>query len=274
MENIVVDIQEVSYSYDGKSEALNRVSLKVREGSYVSIIGHNGSGKSTLAKLIMGLLAPKKTGAIRLFGMELNEKNLAILRPMLGIVFQNPDNQFIGSTVADDIAFGLENRQVPSLKMNELVGEFAKKVGMENFLDKEPTNLSGGQKQRVAIAGVLAMQPRLIIFDESTSMLDPKGKKEIREIIKLMKEENPFLTILSITHDIEDTLFSDQIIVLNEGKVVLQGTPKEVYAHQQELLEIDLDVPFIYKLIEGLTALGYSVSEATSLEEIGAIVCQ
>ena len=158
----------------------------MNKGEYVAIIGHNGSGKSTLAKLIIGLLEAQK-GTIKVFDQVLNEENLYAIRSKVGIVFQNPDNQFTGSTVADDIAFGLENHEVPHEQMDDIISKYARIVNMEEFLDKEPTSLSGGQKQRVAIAGVLAMHPDLIIFDEATAMLDPKGKSEIKNVIKKIK---------------------------------------------------------------------------------------
>lgn len=173
----VLKIKDLSFAYTKEKETIKKVSFSIEEGKYVSIIGHNGSGKSTIAKLILGLL-DKKSGSIQIFDMELNEKTVGSIRQLVGIVFQNPDNQFIGATVRDDIAFGLENRQVPHADMDSIIDEFAKTVNMEEFLDKEPSSLSGGQKQRVAIAGVLAMHPKMIIFDEATAMLDPKGKEK------------------------------------------------------------------------------------------------
>ena len=192
-----LQIKDLKFSYDSKTIIFGGLSFCVEEGEYVSLIGHNGSGKSTLAKLIIGLLEAKG-GEIKVFDKVLNLENIYSIRKNVGIIFQNPDNQFIGSTVEDDIAFGLENHNVPTFEMDKIILEYASKVGMEEFLKKEPTSLSGGQKQRVAIAGVLAMHPRLIIMDESTSMLDPKGKKEIRDLIVKLRKENPSLTILLI----------------------------------------------------------------------------
>ena len=171
----LIEVRDLVYSYDNEHNAVEGVSFDIKEGDYVTIIGHNGSGKSTLAKLMAGLLEAK-SGTIVIDDLLLNEENLYKIREKLGIVFQNPDNQFIGSTVRDDIAFGLENHQVPTEKMDDIIMEYATKVGLARYLEKEPTALSGGQKQRVAIAGVLAMHPSIIIFDEATSMLDPKGK--------------------------------------------------------------------------------------------------
>ena len=172
----LIEVKNVSFSYNETKKAVDDVSFEVEQGSYVTIIGHNGSGKSTLAKLIAGLL-PIKEGKIIIDGLEVNEENIGKIRTKLGIVFQNPDNQFIGSTVKDDIAFGLENKQVKQEDMDGIINEYADKVGLHDFLNYEPQNLSGGQKQRVAIAGILAMKPSILIFDEATSMLDPKGKK-------------------------------------------------------------------------------------------------
>ena len=196
----LLTVKDLSFSYSQEENVLNGVSFVVEKGTYISLIGHNGSGKSTIAKLLAGLLEAK-SGSIKAFDLEYNRKNIRKIRSRIGIVFQNPDNQFICASVKDDIAFGLENRQVDPAKMNEIILEYARKVNMEEFLDKEPENLSGGQKQRVAIAGVLAMKPDILILDEATAMLDPKGKKEINDVIKNLRTENKDLTIISITHD-------------------------------------------------------------------------
>jgi len=269
----LLSIKNLSFSYDGHIDVLKNVNLDIEAGSYVSIIGHNGSGKSTLAKLIVGLIEAKR-GEIFLFDQLLSPKTINDLRPRLGIVFQNPDNQFIGATVADDIAFGLENRQVPHADMQPLIDEFAAKVKMTDFLDKEPSNLSGGQKQRVAIAGVLAMKPELIIMDEATAMLDPKGKREIRDIAIEMKKHDPNLTIVSITHDIEEAYRSDEIIVLNEGTIALRGKPEEVFSKRDELRAIDLDIPFVMKMKEALEKEGVNVTSAKSIKQLAAILCR
>ena len=268
----LLEIKNLVYSYDETSNAIDHVDLSLNEGQYVTIIGHNGSGKSTLAKLILGLLEPKE-GEIEVFGEPLNAKNVLKIRQKVGIVFQNPDNQFIGSTVRDDIAFGLENRCIPQAEMDDLNVEFAKKVGMENYLDKEPTNLSGGQKQRVAIAGVLAMHPQMIIFDEATVMLDPKGRNEIRNLILAMRKENPNLTILSITHDVEEATQADEVIVMNHGKVFAQGKPHEVFAKVEELKKINLRAPFLLELQLELSKRGVAVEHTFDFEEMVVNVC-
>jgi energy-coupling factor transport system ATP-binding protein len=242
-----IKISNLKFAYDKETNIFSNLSFNVLKGEYVAIIGHNGSGKSTLAKLIIGLLEAQE-GTIEIFGQVLNEDSVYDIRKQVGIIFQNPDNQFTGSTVADDIAFGLENHQVPHDQMEGIIQEYASKVGMIDFLKKEPTSLSGGQKQRVAIAGVLAMQPSLVIMDEATAMLDPKGKKEIRDLVKEIRKSNPDLTILSITHDIEEAYDSDRIIVINKGDILYNDCPNEVFKHEEKLLEINLDIPFAHKL--------------------------
>lgn len=245
----LIEVQNVSFAYNENArKAIDDVSFSVEQGSYVTVIGHNGSGKSTLAKLIAGLL-PVKEGKILVAGKEVNEENIAEIRTRLGIVFQNPDNQFIGSTVKDDIAFGLENKLVPSKDMEAIIREYAEKVGLTSFLNYEPQNLSGGQKQRVAIAGILAMKPEIIIFDEATSMLDPKGKKEIKKLMYELAEGDD-ITIISITHDIEEVLQSDDCIVLSKGKLFMHDVPKNIFANAEKLRQIELDVPFIEKVRE------------------------
>lgn len=268
-----LEINDLSFSYDNKVDAIHSIQLTIEAGKYVAIVGHNGSGKSTLAKLILGLLE-KKEGKIIVFGQEVNEKNIDTIRQEIGIVFQNPDNQFVGSTVREDIAFGLENRCIPYEEMEARIHEFAKKVQMEEFLDKEPSNLSGGQKQRVAIAGVLAMHPKMIIFDEATAMLDPRGKKEIREVIEEMRKENPDLTILSITHDMEEASKADEVIILSHGKKVLQGNASEVLSHTDILQNLNLKLPFLSELYVELMENGVKLEEAHSFDEMVVNVCQ
>lgn len=272
MNNEALVVKHLTYSYDKEKDVVNDVSLTIKKGTYVSIIGHNGSGKSTFAKLIAGLLEAQG-GEIYVFDRLLNEANLAAIRYDLGIVFQNPDNQFIGSTVRDDIAFGLENRQVDPKDMDAIIEKYAHEVNMSAFLDKEPTNLSGGQKQRVAIAGVLALNPKIVILDEATAMLDPRGKREIGEIVKRMKKENKDLTVISITHDIEETLHSDEIVVFNEGKIILQGTPSEVFEHADVLQSISLDIPFIYRLKQALSERGID-AKSEDLESLAGELWQ
>lgn len=268
-----IEVNRLTFAYGSGPDVLKDLSFKVEEGSYVSIIGHNGSGKSTLAKLIIGLLTPK-SGVINVLGEQLNENTVNNIRKKIGIVFQNPDNQFIASTVEDDIAFGLENRNVPPKEMKETVIEFAKRVGMIDFLDKEPSALSGGQKQRVAIAGVLAMNPQIIIFDEATSMLDPKGRKEIRQLILQMRAENPKLTVLSITHDVEEAYQSDHVVVLNSGHVILSDSPKNVFENDATLNKIGLTTPIVFSLCKKFKEKGIDCSNVKTLEQLVEKICQ
>lgn len=240
-----IEVENVSFAYNQETDALAGVSFAVKRGSYTSLIGHNGSGKSTIAKLIAGLLVAK-SGSIRVAGKTMNEENISEIRRHIGIVFQNPDNQFIGSSVRDDIAFGLENYQVPQEEILPIVEHYATLVEMSSFLEREPEKLSGGQKQRVAIAGVLAMQPQILILDEATSMLDPRGKEEVNQLIRKLHQDRPEMTILSITHDIEEAAQSDDVIVMNKGKVVLAGKPEQVFKKEKQLQAIGLDVPLFH----------------------------
>lgn len=267
-----IKVKDLSYSYDGENFAVKNVSFNINKGSYTTIIGHNGSGKSTIAKLLIGLLE-KNSGSIIVEDLELNMQNIYKIRNKVGIVFQNPDNQFIGSTVRDDIAFGLENHCVPQEQMDAIIDEFAKKVNMTDFLDSEPTHLSGGQKQRVAIAGVLAMHPDIIIFDESTSMLDPQGKDEIKKFIYQLHQDKQ-LTIISITHDIEEVSISDDVIVMNDGQVVMHGKPQDILINDKQLVEIKLDVPFSVKLSLALANKGIKIDKQLSLEKVVDEICQ
>ncbi len=238
----MIKVEDLSFSYNASDEALKKVNLEIPKGAWVSILGHNGSGKSTLSKCMVGLLAPT-SGSITIDDLLLNDENLPKIRRMIGIVFQNPDNQFVGVTVKHDIAFGLENQCIPHDEMAEKIMHYAKLVGMEDYLSKEPHQLSGGQKQRVAIAGALAMEQDILILDEATSMLDPEGTHEIIELIKrLNKELNK--TIVTITHDLSFAAQSDYLIVLKDGEVILKGTPKEVFKEEALLKSSHLELPF------------------------------
>lgn len=262
----LIEVKNLTYSYDGKTNAVDDVTFNIEKGDYVTVIGHNGSGKSTLAKLLAGLLE-SKSGKVIIDSLELNEDNIYKIREKLGIVFQNPDNQFIGSTVEDDIAFGLENHQVPSKDMKEIIEEYAKRTGLEDYLKKEPTALSGGQKQRVAIAGVLAMHPNIIIFDEATSMLDPKGKRDIKALINDLHKNKDF-TIVSITHDIEEVLHSDDCIVMNKGKMFDHDTPEKIFSDPERLRKIDLDIPFDLKIVEEFKKCGVKLKSKTQSDMV------
>ena len=268
----IIDVDKLTFSYDEKTDAVHEVSFSIEKGQYCTIVGHNGSGKSTVAKLLTGLLE-KKSGSIVIDGLELNIENLRKIRNKIGIVFQNPDNQFIGSTVRDDIAFGLENHCIEQVEMDPIIEEFSNRVGMHDYLNSEPTRLSGGQKQRVAIAGVLAMHPDIIIFDEATSMLDPQGKDEIKKVIMdLHKERN--LTILSITHDIDEVTTSDYVLVMDEGQIILKGTPEEVFKKEEKLKETQFDLPYSMKLAKELDKLGVHIKDRMTMEGMVDELCQ
>ena len=266
-------IKNLFYSYDSNNKVVDDVSLSIKKGSYVALLGHNGSGKSTLAKLIVGLL-PADSGTVVVSDLELNEQNLTAIRNKAAIVFQNPDNQFIGITVEDDIAFSLENRNMEREKMQELVLQYAEKVGMKEFLNKEPAYLSGGQKQRVAIADALVINPEILILDEATSMLDPRGKKDIWKLINKMREENPDLTVISITHDVEEAYFSDEIVLLEKGKVVKQDTPINLFSNEDIVSQYALDVPFEIQIRKELIKNGHQLNnEKGILNDALEILC-
>lgn len=267
-----VNVKNLVFSYTEERETIKDISFAIPKGSYTTIIGHNGSGKSTIAKLLIGLLEAR-SGTIQILGQTLNEETVYTIRDHVGIVFQNPDNQFIGSTVADDIAFGLENHCVPQENMQEIIERSAAKVGMSAYLDSEPTNLSGGQKQRVAIAGILAIEPDIIIFDESTSMLDPQGKKSINEQIRKLHEQKN-VTIISITHDMEEVAQSEYVIVLRDGQVEMSGRPMEIFRQEKRLKEMKLDVPFALKFSDLLRKEGVEIERECTLEGVVQQLCQ
>lgn len=262
-----IEFRDVKFHYDNsenKENVINDLSFIINPGEMVAILGHNGSGKSTIAKLMMGLLSPSQ-GQIILDDIEINENKISEdeidqLHSKMGIIFQNPDNQFVGVTVEDDIAFGLENHQIPLEEMIERIHKYAKLVNMEEYLKSNPEDLSGGQKQRVAIAGVLAMNTEVIIFDESTSMLDPKGTREIIDMIKLLKSEYN-KTIITITHNLEEATFADRVIVLNNGSIVLDGTPEEVLKEKNILEASGLKLLDSLALIEDLKNKNFSNKE-------------
>ncbi|WP_050613658.1 energy-coupling factor ABC transporter ATP-binding protein [Bacillus testis] len=260
MSEKLVSVNQVSFTYEGQDHpALNNVSFSIQKGEWLAIVGHNGSGKSTLAKLLNGLQFPG-TGQIQVKEHILSEETIWDVRKEIGMVFQNPDNQFVGSTVQDDVAFGLENYGIPRDIMVKRVHWALEKVNMQAFLDQEPHHLSGGQKQRVAIASVLALQPSIIILDEATSMLDPKGREEVLETVRELKQDQD-LTVISITHDLDEAARADRIIVMNGGQVYREGSPQEIFRLDQELTAIGLDSPFSIKLSQALANLGVPLSD-------------
>jgi energy-coupling factor transport system ATP-binding protein len=262
----IVQIENVSFKYDLQEDyALNHVSLNIYKGEWLAIVGHNGSGKSTLAKLLNGLQFAEK-GTILIDGTPLSEETVWDTRKFVGMVFQNPDNQFVGSTVQDDVAFGLENHGIPREEMVIRVQETLEQVKMSQFLLQEPHHLSGGQKQRVAIASVLALKPAIIILDEATSMLDPKGREQVLETIREIKGDHE-LTVVSITHDLEEAAKADRIIVMNRGQVYREGTPNEIFQLEEELVALGLDIPFSVKMSKKLKELGVTLDKHHLSEE-------
>lgn len=254
----ILSFNNVTFSYTPDQPELRKavedITFSVKKGEWIAVVGHNGSGKSTMAKMMSGLLFPA-SGEVRFMKDVLTEENLWQTRSQVGLVFQNPDNQFVGATVQDDVAFSLENNGVPYEEMIVRVQESLEQVKMENFINHEPHHLSGGQKQRVAIAGALAMHPKLLILDEATSMLDPQGRDEVLQTVQNLQEKIG-LTVLSITHDLEEAILADRIIFMNDGKKFAEGTPSEIFALGDKLLEFGLDLPFAMKMTKLLQAEG------------------
>lgn len=272
-----IDVKNLSYAYSKEGDKpvciLNDLSFSINKGEYVSIIGHNGSGKSTLMKLLIGLFEPL-SGEIYIMEEKMDEKSIDRLRLNLGIVFQNPDNQFIGATVKDDIAFGLENHCVPHLEMDPIILEYAKKVGMDKYLDKEPSALSGGQKQRVALASALCMKPNILLLDEATAMLDPKGRREIIDLAHKMKKDNPDMTIISVTHHMDEAYLSDRVIVLNKGQILLDNTPEKVFENEEVIKRIGLDLPFNIALNKALKNASFDIEIDDEESEVINKLCR
>ena len=263
----IIELEDIHYRYheDDARQALAGVSLEIRRGEWLAIIGHNGSGKSTLAKVMNGLIEAN-TGSVVVNGKTLTEETVFDARRTVGMVFQNPDNQFVGTTVEDDIAFGLENIGLPREEMLERVTKVLEMVKMSEFRTKEPARLSGGQKQRVAIAGVTALEPEVIILDEATSMLDPKGRLEVISTIQKLHKEKK-ITVISITHDLDEAAQADRVVLMEQGQIQQIGTPKEIFKLGSKLVEKGLDVPFAEKLIEALRERGINIPEEYLDEE-------
>ncbi|WP_281659546.1 energy-coupling factor ABC transporter ATP-binding protein [Halobacillus sp. Cin3] len=254
-----VEFRNVSFRYqEDMPWVLRDVSFTIGPDEWVAVIGHNGSGKSTIAKLMNGLLFPQE-GEILVDGMPVNEETIWDVRKQVGMVFQNPDNQFVGTTVKDDVAFGMENHGMPRELMLERIKESLSAVGMSDYEQQEPHRLSGGQKQRVAIASVLAVSPKFIILDEATAMLDPKGRKEIMNTVHRVQEERD-LSLITITHDLHEVTQSSRVIVMNKGEVWMQGSPRDVFSKKEHLQEIGLDTPFVSKLADHLKAEGVALT--------------
>lgn len=265
MENII-EVRNLKYKYDSESEnyTLNDVSFQVKKGEWLSIVGHNGSGKSTTVRLIDGLLEAE-SGDIIISGDKLTVENVWEKRRQIGMVFQNPDNQFVGATVEDDVAFGLENQGLDYNLMVERVQQALELVGMQDFKEREPARLSGGQKQRVAVAGVVALRPDIIILDEATSMLDPEGRLDLIQTVKKIKDSNQ-LTVISITHDLDEIALSDCVLVMKEGQVESTATPRELFS-REDLEELGLDQPFVNQVKAALRQSGFSLPDSYLTEK-------
>ena len=261
----LLEVKNVSYSYDKTTKALKGVNFNVEEGEFIAIVGHNGSGKSTLAKLLNGLLKPTG-GEVVVDGFSSTDKDAVFeIRKRVGMVFQNPDNQLIASIVEDDIAFGPENLGVPREEIGERIDFALKAVGMEAFRKTTPTRLSGGQKQRIAIAGVLALKPKILVLDESTAMLDPQGRKEIAEVVKRLREQG--VAVIAITHYMEEAAKADKVIVIDRGVIALSGTPKQVFGQKETLTSLGLELPTAGIIAEKLRARGADIPNDIITEE-------
>ncbi len=261
----MIEIKDLWYSYTDKDKALNGINLTIHDNEWLAILGHNGSGKSTLSKLLVGLLEAQK-GTISYDGIILGEKTLQDIRQKVGILFQNPDNQFVGVNVKYDVAFGLENRNMERPLMHELVEKWTKEVGMYPYLDREPNTLSGGQKQRVAIAGILALNCDVIILDEATSMLDPEGVEDITKLIVDLKN-NYNKTIITITHDLDIAKLADRIVVLKDGEIIGDNIPEEIFKNREMLQSSNLDMPFRMRIYNEFMK-DETLSKNKKLEEV------
>lgn len=259
--NKILEVENLVFKYEKESDVnqLNGVSFSITKGEWVSIIGQNGSGKSTTARLIDGLFEEFE-GIVKIDGERLTAENVWNLRRKIGMVFQNPDNQFVGATVEDDVAFGMENQGIPREEMIKRVDEALLAVNMLDFKTREPARLSGGQKQRVAVAGIIALRPEIIILDESTSMLDPTGRSEIMRVIHEIKDKY-HLTVLSITHDLDEAASSDRILVMRAGEIIKEAAPSELFATSEDMVEIGLEVPFSSNLMKDLRTNGFDLPE-------------
>jgi len=274
MDNII-EVHELSYQYpdSGEQKALNQVSFDVHRGEWLAIVGHNGSGKSTLARAIDGLL-PFKLGTVTVGGIDLSPTTVWQVREQIGMIFQNPDNQFVGATVEDDVAFGLENRQLPRAEMLPRVQAALREVGMADFAHREPASLSGGQKQRVALAGIVAIAPQILILDEATSMLDPQGRQAMLTLVRKLHVEQK-LTVISITHDIDEAASADRILVIDDGRLIEEAAPADIFAQGDQLVDRGLDVPFTAKLATALRQRGIDVPAGyQTIQEMEAWLCQ
>lgn len=270
----LIEIQNVSYAYeDAAAKALNNVSLTINDGEFVAVVGHNGSGKSTLAKHLNALLLPTE-GKVLVDGMDTaDEADTLSIRQRVGMVFQNPDNQLVTTIVEEDVAFGPENIGVPGNEIRARVDRALAAVGMEKYAHSAPNMLSGGQKQRIAIAGMLAMQPKVLVLDEATAMLDPKGRRDIIDLVTKLHKENG-ITVVMITQYMEEVIGADRVAVMSGGEMILEGTPKEVFSQDELLHKHRLDVPVMQQLANRLNAHGANLPKSIlSVEEMAQAIC-
>ena len=271
----VIELRDVSFTYDGERDALSHVSLTVERGAHVVVLGRNGSGKSTLARCVNGLVGPDE-GRVLVDGRDTADPDdLLEIRRHTGMVFQNPDDQMVASVVADDVAFGPENLGVPQPGIAALVDEALRRVGMAAFAQADPAELSGGQRQRVAVAGALAMRPDILLLDEPASMLDPAGRADLARIVAGLHAAG--ITVLHVTHLMEDALAADRVVVMDRGTVAMEGTPDQVFARGDELEALGLELPFAQRLARRLRALGVSEALAPDtprLRDLEEALCQ
>ncbi len=268
-----IKTENLTYEYTKGVKALKNVNIGINKGEYVAIIGHNGSGKSTLAKLFNGLLQPT-SGKVFINGTDTSDKQkLFDVRKTVGVVFQNPDNQLVASIVEDDLAFGPENLGVPREEIGKRIDYALKACDIEKFRNSTPSKLSGGQKQRVAIAGVLAVMPEVMIFDEATAMLDPKGRNEVLSVADKLNKENG-ITVINITHYMDEVVRADRVIVLNDGEVYAEGTPEEIFKRADELESLGLSVPTACRIALDLKKKGVDLGEPLTDEELGDKLCE
>ncbi len=273
----IITLQDISFSYemegDPEETVLQDIHLQIEQGSYVAVLGHNGSGKSTLAKLMNGLLLPQ-AGDVLVNGFNTRQQeSLSEIRRTVGMVFQNPDNQIVGTSVEDDVAFGLENLGIEPAEMRRRIDEALRAVHMEAYVDQQPHRLSGGQKQRIAIAGIIAMRPSVLILDEATAMLDPQGRQEVCSLVRKLNREAG-ITVINITHFPEEALDADRVIVMRQGSVYLDGSPEQVFSRAQDLQSIGLDVPFAARLRHHLAVQGVELPPLLHQEELVEELCR
>ena len=271
----MISISEVEYSYDDSPvKALDGVSLEIGDGEFVAIVGHNGSGKSTLAKMLNALILPD-SGSVTVFGMDTADEDVTLdIRRKVGIVFQNPDNQIVTTVVEEDVGFGPENLGIPTEEIIERVNKALDAVGMTDYAKAAPHMLSGGQKQRIAIAGVLAIQPDVLVLDEATAMLDPIGRKAVLEIASRMNKDKG-ITVVMITQYMDEAVIADRVVVMNEGRIAMQGTPQEIFRRGEELRAIRLDVPVMVELRDELVEKGLiEPADALDVDGMAEVICR